>query len=144
MTDTKDYKIKIIMRKCNSFTNEGNDSDNENYNTYTKYIDPDSSFVNKYCNDYGEVNSNGLEQLTDEYGYSDEAIKATLIIDYKIKEDFLEDYPPPPLPIRIICSNSPILSHTERLARNRKQINCKFGYSCRYHKNGNCRYKHSD
>jgi len=141
MSDTKDYKIKIIYRRCDS---SSDDTDIDDTNTHTEYIDPDSTFVKKYCDDYGEVNSNGLEELTYEYGYGNVAIKATLIIDYKIKEDFLEDYPPPPPPIRIRSSNTPILSHTERLARNRKQMTCKFGDSCRYNKNGNCRYNHSN
>ena len=138
MSEYKEYKIKIIMRNHNSSSDEVCDT-----NTHTKYIDPDSSFVRKYCNDYGEVDSNGLEELTYEHGYGNTAIKATLIIDYKIKEDFLEDYPPPPPPIRI-NSNTPILSYTERLARNRKQITCKFGDNCKYNKNGNCRYNHSN
>ena len=133
----KDYKIKIIMRKHNSSSYDDTDDDN----THIEYIDPDSTFVKKYCDDYGEVNSNGLEELTYEQGYGNVAIKATLIIDYKIKDDFLEDYPPPPIRINY---NTPILSHTERLARNRKQMRCKFGDNCRYHKNGNCRYNHSN
>lgn len=142
MTDYKEYKIKIIYRKCNSSLS-GDDCDIDHDNTYIEYIDPDSLFVKKYCNDYGEVNSNGLDELTYDYGYGNTAIKATLIIDYKIKDDFLKDNPPPPPPIRISISNTPILSYTERLARNRKQMTCKFGDSCRYHKNGNCRYNHS-
>ena len=141
MSGYKEYKIKIIMKNHNSSTDDYNTGDDDN--TYTEYIDPDSSFVKKYCDDYGEVNSNGLEKLTYDYGYGNTAIKATLIIDYKIKEDFLDEFPPPPTPIRISISNTPILSYTERLARNRKQMTCKFGDSCRYHKNGNCRYNHS-
>ena len=95
-------------------------------------------------NDKGyTVNLNGLEELNHDYGYGDKAIKATLIIDYKIKDDFLKDNPPPsPSPV-IINYNTPILSYTERLARNRKQMTCKFGDNCRYNKNGNCRYNHS-
>ena len=139
MSDTKDYKIKIIYRRCDSSSDDTDDT-----NTHTEYIDPDSTFVKKYCDYYGEVNSNGLEELTYEHGYGNVAIKATLIIDYKIKEHFLEDYPPPPPPIRIRSSNTSILSHTERLARNRKQMTCEFGDNCRYNKNGNCRYKHSN
>lgn len=141
MSGYKEYKIKIIMKNHNSSTDDYNTGDDDN--TYTEYIDPDSSFVKKYCDDYGGVNSNGLDELTYDYGYGNTAIKATLIIDYKIKDDFLKDNPPPPPPIRISISNTPILSYTERLARNRKQMTCKFGDSCRYHKNGNCRYNHS-
>lgn len=142
MTDYKEYKIKIIYKKCNSSLSDG-DCDTNHCNTYIEYIDPDSLFVKKYCNDYGEVDSNGLDELTYDYGYGNTAIKATLIIDYKIKDNFLDEFPPPPPPIRISISNTPILSYTERLARNRKQMTCKFGDSCRYHKNGNCRYNHS-
>lgn len=142
MTDYKEYKIKIIYKKCNSSLSDG-DCDTNHCNTYIEYIDPDSLFVKKYCNDYGEVDSNGLDELTYDYGYGNTAIKATLIIDYKIKDDFLDEFPPPPPPIRISISNTPILSYTERLTRNRKQMTCKFGDSCRYHKNGNCRYNHS-
>ena len=141
MSDYKEYKIKIIFRRSASSSSD-EDSDT-NHNTYTEYIDPNSTFVNKYCDDYGKVNSNGLEDLTHDFGYGDKAVKATLIIDYKIKDDFLKDNPPPPTPIRISISNTPILSYTKRLARNRKQMTCKFGDNCRYNKNGNCRYNHS-
>ena len=142
MSDYKEYKIKIIFRRSDSSSSD-EDSDTNHHNTYTEYIDPDSAFVNKYCDDYGKVNLNGLDELNHDYGYGDKAIKATLIIDYKIKEDFLDEFPPPPTPIRVSISNTPILSYTERLARNRKQMTCKFGDNCRYNKNGNCRYNHS-
>ena len=54
MTDYKEYKIKIIYKKCNSSLSDG-DCDTNHCNTYIEYMDPDSLFGKKYCNDYGEV-----------------------------------------------------------------------------------------
>lgn len=145
------YKIKVVYKKSrnNSFSDDDNDIDDDD--TYTDYIDPDSNFVRDYCDDYGEVNLYGLRKLSDDKNddmytscsdYYD-AVKATLIIDNNIKQNFLKEYPPPPPPIRInICSNVPVLSYEERLKWNRKQIRCRFGDNCKYNKNGNCRYKH--
>lgn len=151
MSDSKDYILKVKWKKYisgNTSSDEDDDDTDSNYTTYTDYLEPDSSFIKRYCDDYGEVDTDGLEKLSEdknEYNYDKyEAISATLIIDYKIKEDFLKDYPPPPPPIRISCSSSPILSYEERLSKNRKQIRCKFGNTCKYNVNGNCRYKHSD
>jgi hypothetical protein len=143
-----DYKIKVTWKKfqsnCSS-SDEDNDGE-DNYTTYTEYLNPNSTFVKKYCDDYGEVDTDGLEKLTEdknEYSYDNhQATSATLIVDYRIKEDFLEANPPSPPPIRISCSDRPILSYEERLARNRKQIRCRFGDNCKYNVNGNCRYKH--
>ena len=151
MSDYKDYKIKVTWKKFQSnysSSDEDNNDTNSNYTIFTEYLDPISSFVKKYCDDYGDVDTNGLEKLSEdknEYNYDKhEATRATLIIDYKIKEEFLEQNPPSPPPIRISCSDRPILSYEERLKRNRKQIRCKFGDTCKYKLNGNCRYNHSN
>ena len=143
-----DYKIKVTWKKFLSNCSSSDDDTNINYTIFTEYLDPNSAFVKKYCDDYGEVDTDGLEKLSEdknEYNYDKhEATIATLIVDYRIKDEFLEANPPSPPPIRISCSDSPILSYEERLARNRKQIRCKHGNTCKYKLNGNCRYKHSN
>ena len=149
------YKVKVTYKKIRLYdyctdNDSDNDSDNEKDDIYSDYIEPNSNFINNYCNDEGQVNSDGLDNLSF-YSDSDtidvnckcrikhEAISA-ILININIKADFLEDNPlPPPRPPSPTIR---ILSENDRIKIRRKAIQCKFGDSCKYHAKGNCRYGH--
>ena len=57
MSDYKEYKIKIIFGRSNSSSSDDDPKINNN-NTYTKFIDNDSTFFNKYCDDYKKLHLN--------------------------------------------------------------------------------------
>jgi hypothetical protein len=165
-----EFKLKVEYEVSGNMRIGGYDSDptyGSDIEPYreTKYIEPDKSFVEAYCNEQGIVVNSDGEPAQEGSGYlrklslgysmytsgnklSKQAISAKLVKLDNIKAQFLSQFeddeeitPPPPPPKVNRITNA---RKTNPFGDKCKSIPCKFGKDCDYNDtlNRTCYYKH--